>query len=94
MTTTVHVTAGESVGRVSHLSVPTLLARVQRERFGFFLDTDIELLARDPEGRLTQVLVRCGGCRFVCAAQDVKHLTAAVESIGDYVRDVSIPARG
>jgi hypothetical protein len=41
--------------------------------------------------RLAQVLVRCGGCRFVCAAQDVGHIVAALENAGDYVRDVSWP---
>ena len=39
--------------------------------------------------RLQQVLVRCGGCRFTCAAQDVEHLIKCIDAGGDYVRDVS-----
>jgi hypothetical protein len=46
-----------------------------------------ELAARD---RLRQVLVRCGGCRFIAPAQDAARIIAAVEASGDYVRDVSI----
>jgi hypothetical protein len=76
----------------SHLDVPTLLGRVYRERCGYFLESDIELLAKHPTGRLQPVLVRCGSRRFVCPAQDVAGMIAAVEAAGDYVRDCSIPA--
>jgi hypothetical protein len=39
------------------------------------------------------VLVRCGGCRFLCGAQDVAHLIAIITADArDYVRDVSLPA--
>lgn len=56
---------------------------------GFLRDTDIpELIRLD---RLCPVLVRCGGCRFTCAAQDCARLIRAVERDGDYVRDVSFP---
>ncbi len=41
--------------------------------------------------RLCPVLVRCGGCRFTCAAQDVPHLLACIKAGGDHVRDVSLP---
>jgi hypothetical protein len=55
----------------------------------FLRDTDLPaLIALD---RLCQVLVRCGGCRFTCAAQDVAHLVKCVSAGGDYVRDVSFP---
>ncbi len=43
--------------------------------------------------RLCQLLVRCGGCRFMCAAQDVQHLVRCIEAGGDYVRDVSFPPK-
>lgn len=57
---------------------------------GFLLNADIaELVKLD---RLCPVLVRCGGCRFTCGAQDAKHIMAAIELAGDYVRDVSFPA--
>jgi len=78
--------------KVSHLDVPSLLARVMRERHGFFLDTDVAALAAHPAGRLQPCLVRCGSCRFTCPAQDVAHLEACIVAGGDYVRDVSIPA--
>ena len=56
---------------------------------GFLRDVDmVTLIGLD---RLCQVLVRCGGCRFTCAAQDVTHLVKCVEAGGDYVRDVSFP---
>lgn len=56
---------------------------------GFLKSEDIApLIAID---RLCYVLVRCGGCRFTCAAQDVEHLIKCVSAGGDYVRDVSFP---
>lgn len=45
--------------------------------------------------RLTQVLVRCGGGRFVCAAQDAKHFIDIIsKDNSDYVRDVSVVPQG
>lgn len=65
------------------------IQRINDEQYGFLRDTNLpELIAID---RLCQVLVRCGGCRFTCAAQDVTHLEACVTAGGDYVRDVSFP---
>jgi hypothetical protein len=56
---------------------------------GFLKDTDIPaLIALD---RLCPVLVRCGGCRFTCSAQDIAHIIRCIEAGGDYVRDVSFP---
>lgn len=46
-----------------------------------------ELAKRD---RLVQCLVRMGGCRFVAAAQDAQKIIDALESAGDYCRDVSV----
>ena len=41
--------------------------------------------------RLAPVLIRCGGGRFTCPAQDAKHfINIITEHGGDYVRDVSI----
>lgn len=40
--------------------------------------------------RLHQVLVRCGGGRFVCAAQSVEYFASLVEKGGDYIRDMSL----
>jgi len=59
---------------------------------GFLSRACVEALARDPRYRLTQVLVRCGAGRFVCAAQDVLHFVTIIEADGrDYVRDLSRP---
>ena len=82
-----------------------LKANVLRERCGFLSSAEVAQLAAHPSSRLWPLLVRCGGCRFVAAAQDVRHLIALVESgrdgdgcagdgSGDYVRDVSFPAFG
>lgn len=56
---------------------------------GFIKQSDMpELAAID---RLCPVLVRCGGCRFTCAAQDAPIIIRAIERDGDYLRDVSFP---
>lgn len=62
---------------------------IQSKPCGFLTEADMpELIALD---RLCPVLVRCGGCRFTCAVQDVDHLVACISAGGDYVRDVSFP---
>lgn len=76
--------------KADHTDVRQFLARIKDNGFGFLLATDIATLARHPEGRLTQVLVRCGACRFVCAVQDVSHLETCLAAGGDYIRDVSL----
>jgi hypothetical protein len=65
-----------------------LQAFISSKPCGFLKDSDLPaLIALD---RLCPVLVRCGGCRFTCAAQDVPHLIRCIEAGKDYVRDVSI----
>lgn len=60
-----------------------------RARHGFLTKSDLaDIVGFD---RLRRVLVRCGGCRFTAAAQDVAHLIRCIEAGGDYVRDVSLP---
>jgi hypothetical protein len=61
-----------------------------KTKYGFIGEKDLEVIASNMETRLTQCLVRCGGCRFLAAAQDVKFLIESVEKNGDYVRDVSL----
>lgn len=58
---------------------------------GFLNSADVAVLASCESSRLRQVLVRCGACRFTCAAQDVAHLLRCIDAGGDYVRDVSLP---
>ena len=62
------------------------------------LDEAIEEMWMDEESlndfvkkdRLAPVLVRCGGGRFTCPAQDAKHFIRIItEHNEDYVRDVS-----
>jgi len=56
---------------------------------GFILDSDLPELAKID--RLFPCLVRCGGCRFTCAVQDVSHLVGIITKEGsDYVRDISM----
>lgn len=69
-----------------------LLVDVAEKQYGFLLDSDVELMV--DLDRLRLLLVQCGACRFLCPAQDVKHLVRCVQAGGDYVRDVSLPARG
>ena len=45
--------------------------------------------------RFTQVLIRCGSGRFMCAAQDAKHFIDIISKEGsDYIRDVSVVPQG
>ena len=72
-----------------------------RKNGGFLTEGDVALLAADPETRLSLLLVRCGGGRFLAPADQVKHFIAIIEehnnfceehfSKGDYIRDVSLP---
>lgn len=56
---------------------------------GFLQEKDMpELIRLD---RLCPILVRCGGGRFTCAAQDAARMIKCTEAGGDYVRDVSFP---
>ena len=75
----------------SPAAAAALLERLRaRNNFGFLTSSDVAELASNPSTRLTQCLVRCGGCRFTAAAQDVAHLIAIIERDGtDYVRDVA-----
>lgn len=66
---------------------------VGQYQHGFYTAADVANLGACPRHRLWQVLVRAGSCRLVCAAQDVEHITRCLEAGGDYVRDVSEPAR-
>lgn len=62
---------------------------IQSKPCGFLRETDMpELIRLD---RLCPVLIRCGGCRLTCAAQDAAHIIKAIEAAADYVRDVSFP---
>jgi len=73
------------------MTLQELLADRLSNDHGFLRDADLTELAR--LDRLRLVLVRCGECRFTCAAQDALHLIDIIRADGrDYVRDVSLPA--
>ena len=68
---------------------------------GFLTADQIDAIASDSETRLTMVLVRCGGGRFITPAQDVQHFIGIIDrergdnpeaefSDSDYVRDCSL----
>lgn len=72
------------------MQIKPLLERILANH-GYLNGSDVEELAT--VDRLRNVLVRCGCCRFTCAAQDVNHLLEIIASDGrDYVRDVSLLA--
>ena len=59
------------------------------EQQGFLTEEDIGRVAM--ANPLQTVLVRCGGGRFTCAAQDVSHFVEIIQTEArDYVRDVCI----
>lgn len=60
-----------------------------RRGYGFLKDCDLPELAKID--RLFPCLVRCGGCRFTCAVQDVSHLVGIIEASGqEHVRDIAM----
>jgi hypothetical protein len=80
-----------------------------KKQVNFLTQEDLDDLLSDPfndvgdELRLRPVLVRCGGGRFTCPLQDVKHFIQIIKEHdqikeyaknADYVRDVSIPTHG
>lgn len=71
------------------MKIQALLHRVCHDQGGFYTENDISQLAQ--LDRLRLVLVRCNNCRFLAAAQDVEHIIGAVESVGDWARDCSMP---
>lgn len=58
---------------------------------GFIRDTELSAIIE--ADRLCWLLVRCGGCRFSCPAQDISRLLWCIGKGGDYVRDISFPAQ-
>uniref|UniRef100_A0A6M3KJW2 Uncharacterized protein n=1 Tax=viral metagenome TaxID=1070528 RepID=A0A6M3KJW2_9ZZZZ len=66
-----------------------LIEKLKREAAGFFSKEDLPEIVK--ENRLQPCLVRCGGGRFSCPAQDVDHFISIIErDKEDYVRDVSL----
>ena len=73
-------------------TLPLALLHKIADLYGCITSDLVGELTQHEEGRKLQVLVRCGGKRFVCPVDCLESMIAAVEADGDYVRDVSIPA--
>lgn len=72
-------------------TMAAFINRIKEDNCGFLRGPDIEEL-KALDG-LAPVLVRCGGGRFQCAAQDAEHFLEIIASQGsDYVRDVGLVA--
>lgn len=69
----------------------TLLKILSKNQFGFVLKQDLDVLKSEMPS--LPLLIRCGRERYVAEAQDTEARIDYVEEAGDYVRDVSIPAR-
>lgn len=65
------------------------IQRIKETRMGF-IASEAELAEVAKESRLHRVLVRCGGGRFVCPAQDAQHFIDMIKASDDYVRDISL----
>lgn len=52
---------------------------VKATRYGFITQPELKIVANDNRTRLELILVRCGGGRFMCPAQDVKHFLEIIE---------------
>lgn len=69
-----------------------IIDKIRAENMGFITDQDLPAIIA--HNRLELLLVRCGGGRFMCPAQDLNHFIDLIERDGrEYVRDVSLPAR-
>ena len=69
----------------------TLLKVLSKSQFGFVTKEDLDIL--EVEMPNLPLLLRCGCDRYVAQAQDARAKMDYVEEKGDYLRDVSIPAR-
>lgn len=69
----------------------TLLKIVSKQQYGFVLSDDLAVLEEQMPS--TPLLMRFGACREVAEASAVKTIISEKEAAGDYIRDVSIPAR-
>lgn len=85
----VHKQAVENALANERTVPPEVLAEYPELSMGFITEGQIDAVIE--KNRLRMCLVRCGGGRFLCPAQDVKHfINIITEHGGDYVRDVSL----
>jgi hypothetical protein len=65
------------------------IAEIKAANYGFIIcEDDLKTIVK--ENRFERLLVRCGGGRFIVAAQDAEHFMGIIRKEGsDYVRDLS-----
>jgi hypothetical protein len=71
--------------------INTLLKIISKEQFGFVDSNDLKVI--EEEMPTLPLLMRFGACREISEASLVKTIISEKEAAGDYIRDVSIPAR-
>ena len=71
--------------------IKTLLKVLSKQQFGFVTEEDLGSL--EVEMPNLPLLIRCGCDRYIAQACDTKARMDYVDETGDYVRDISIPAR-
>lgn len=63
----------------AHIDGEEIIGRCKRENYGFLTESDVEGIAADPRTRLTLLLVRCGGGRFLAPADQLMHFVRIIE---------------
>ena len=69
-----------------------LVNRISQE-YGFVSMADIAAVLGAYPSFTGSVLVRCGAARFACSLQALPEQIERVESVGDYIWDISVPAQ-
>ena len=67
------VTCDKPARNLGHVDGDMIMSRCRRDQGGFLKDTDLEGIAADPRTRLTMLLVRCNGGRFLVPADQCQH---------------------
>ncbi len=83
-------------GQKTHGDGYAVISRCRRENMGFLNETDVAMIANDPATRLTLLLVRCGGGRFLAPADQVMHFVDIIEQHAEMHRanGVKVAASG
>ncbi len=71
------------------MSGAAAIQNAQKTQGGFLLKEDIDAIAADPETRLTLLLVRCGGGRFLAPANQLQHFIDIIEQHANMTRIIT-----
>jgi hypothetical protein len=71
-----------------HIDGEAVISRCKRDSGGFLTEADVQAIAADPKTRLTLLLVRCGGGRFLAPADQVQHFIDIIERDADSQRNL------